>query len=700
MRKIILIQLFLVTVSLMQAQVITKTYFFGEPGIAQIDGFQAISFDQTGLTGLPGEPALPFRTVALVLPPGCVANTIELICEQEVGIPGTWVIFPQQQVFPLSAGRSGSFIQNAAVYSSNAPYPSKPTGKLITHFLNGYSLALSSFTPVTYHPASGKVTYFKKVTVAISVVPDPRATEALKNLSSVPAVLNRVKTIAQNPEALDQYPRKDGSRNDYDLLIITSQTFSNSFQPLIAMYQANGITAQVVTTQTIGSAMTGQDLQEKIRNYIIQEYQNSNVSYVMLGGDAELVPYRGFYCFVKSSSIYEDLNIPADLYYSALDGNWNNNGNIYWGEPGEDDLLPDIGVTRYPFSTEQELQNMIHKSVSYQTAPVTGELQQPFMVGENLYDNPLTFGGDYLDLLIDDHNDNGYFTHGIPSAGNTILRLYDTLISLPNNYFTWDVTTLLEEINLGKSFIHHSGHSNESYMMRLFIWDITDANFSEVNGVDHNYTLMYTHGCLCGAFDVDDCIAEKAVTIGNFLAGGVFNSRYGWFNEGQTEGPSAHLHREFVSALYNDTVSFKRFGETHMVSKIKTAPWVTAPGQWEPGALRWCFYCCNVFGDPAMEIWTEEPNIGIPDAVPAAGIRVFPNPAGHRVNVTYPPSRPGILQVSLLNIIGQAVAGWSLPTGPTCLLSLEIPDLPAGIYTLILEDSGTRYSAKLVTGTR
>jgi hypothetical protein len=101
-----------------------------------------------------------------------------------------------------------------------------------------------------------------------------------------------------------------------------------------------------------------------------------------------------------------------------------------------------------------------------------------------------------------------------------------------------------------------------------------------------------------------------------------------------------------------------------------------------------------------MEIWTEEPNIGIPDAVPAAGIRVFPNPAGHRVNVAYPLSRTGILQVSLLNIMGQAVAGWSLPTGPTCLLSLEIPDLPAGIYTLILEDSGTRYSAKLVTGTR
>ena len=28
-------------------------------------------------------------------------------------------------------------------------------------------------------------------------------------------------------------------------------------------------------------------------------------------------------------------------------------------------------------------------------------------------------------------------------------------------------------------------------------------------------------------------------------------------------------------------------------------------GQWEEGALRWCFYDCNILGDPAMKIWTS-----------------------------------------------------------------------------------------------
>jgi hypothetical protein len=32
------------------------------------------------------------------------------------------------------------------------------------------------------------------------------------------------------------------------------------------------------------------------------------------------------------------------------------------------------------------------------------------------------------------------------------------------------------------------------------------------------------------------------------------------------------------------------------------------PGEFEPGAQRWCHYDCNVFGDPALEVWTEEPS--------------------------------------------------------------------------------------------
>jgi hypothetical protein len=144
-------------------------------------------------------------------------------------------------------------------------------------------------------------------------------------------------------------------------------------------------------------------------------------------------------------------------------------------------------------------------------------------------------------------------------------------------------------------------------MLRLNIASITNQNFSQVNGVIHNFQLLYTQGCDDGAFD-KVCIAAKAVKIDNWLVAGIFNSRYGWFNQGTTDGPSQHLEREFVSALYNDTTPEKHIGTAHAISKIKTAPWISLPGEFEPGAQRWCHFGCNLFGDPALEVWTEEPS--------------------------------------------------------------------------------------------
>jgi hypothetical protein len=413
-----------------------------------------------------------------------------------------------------------------------------------------------------------------------------------------------------------------------------------------------------------------------MRNFIKSEYQTNGIEHVILGGDVPQIPYRGFYCYVISGAGYEDNDIPADLYFSALDGNWNTNGDSKWGEPGEEDLLPEISVGRMSFSTAQELDNMVHKSINYQTNPGSWEMNKPYLVSEFLYDPPMTWGADYLELLVDDHSDNGYFTHGIPSADNNITRLYDA----PG--YNWSTGQLLMDINSGKSFIHHCGHSNADYMMRLYLWDINNENFSQVNGIVNNYQLMYTHGCICGAFDQEDCIAEKATSIGNFLAGGVFNSRYGWFNQGQTEGPSAHLHREFISALYNPDPdsAITELGAAHTMSKIMTAPWIGLPGEFEPGAQRWCFYDCNVLGDPAMKVWRDTP-VGTIEKSHDLSFSVSPNPCRTVLTLKMNLQSPAACRMSLTNSLGQEVYAQSYAQiSDKQTLQVNVSSLIPGVY--------------------
>ena len=591
----LLITLFVFSLSSLAGN-ISHTYHFERPVVQEREGYHTLLFENTLLTGEAGAPALPYREIRLLLPPGEEAVELIIHMEQETLLTGSFRIYPQQASRPLSEGNAGTLLLDEGVYASIQPYPSRPAGEFRTYFQNGHSVLLSTFTPVRYVPARGEVSYCSRVTVEVVTRKTARAENVLEMIGKA-ELLPRIASEVQNPGMLRDYPVKAKRDDNYHILVITPQQFTSDFESYAMLYLVRGMKTEIAAVEDIAAGMQGADLQEKIRNYIIQEYQDHAVEYVLLGGDVEHVPYRGFYCYVESGWGYEDHDIPADLYYSALDGTWNDDDDGYWGEIGEDDLLPDIAVARWPFSTAGQLDRLLHKTEQYQDFPVAGELQRPLLAGEHLWSDPETWGGDYMDLLIGYHEDNGYTTNGIPETDD-ILMLYER----DGSWGKWD---LINAVNQGRNFIHHSGHANQTSVMKLGMSDITNQNFSEANGVDHNYTLVYTHGCLCGAFDDNDCIAEAMVTIDNFAVAGAFNSRYGWFNEGQTEGPSQHLHREFVDALYDQQEN--RIGATHMISKINTSTWVNAPGQHEEGALRWCFYDCNILGDPALAIWTSEP---------------------------------------------------------------------------------------------
>ena len=607
MKKTFFILLFTGTGILVNAGIIEKTFYFNNYTIQTKGSYQTINFANTALSGITGEPVLPWQEIVLLLPPGEVAASMNVIEEDLTELPGSFIIYPQQAVKPTSSDTAASFAKKESVYHQSGNYPLEIRGQLMTQYLDGFAFALSSYTPLRYNPLSKQIFYYRKVTVRITTHPGQGTfVDPALATSDTRAM---VKSFAQNPEMLQTYPEKKLPLTDYQYLIISPVSFKNEFQPLISMYAAKGILVKVVALDTILANVTGYDDQEKIRNFIINQKQNFNIGYVLLGGNTPQVPCRGFYCYVQSGGGYTDSSIPADIYYSGLDGNYDANGNHVYGEVADNpDLLPDISVGRFPAGDTAELHRMIRKDISYQTNPVLGEFCRPLLLGEYLYPDPVTFGGGYMNMLVGDHADYGHTTYGIPTATNLIDKLYDTLISPPLNVWYWSDSQLITKLNQGNSFIHHLGHANTGYMTKLYLSQITNANFSSINGNTHNFEILYTQGCYDGSFDIGGCIAVKAVTIDNFLVAGIFNSRYGWFNEGTTDGPSEHLEREFISALYNPGTPEKHLGTAHMISKVMTAPFIGLPGEWEPGAQRWCHYCCNVFGDPALEIRTDEPS--------------------------------------------------------------------------------------------
>ena len=595
MKRANLILLFLMVSIFASAQTIEKTYYFNHPSISQIQGYEQIHFSDCMQSAIAGQPSLPWQSVSLMLPQGTEAVSIEVELSDFQTMEGLHNLFPYQSARTYSDPVRKQFEKDDALYASKSVYPAQAYGKLSTQYLNGIGFAFSAFTPVQYVPGSGEVRYATKAIVRIT-------TAASKADQSCKLWLNggnaeRAKRLAQNPEMLQTYNDRGRLMGGYDLLVVTNQQYVASFDDYVAFYRARGLRTRVVDLAIITNTMEGRDNAEKLRNYIIQEYEENGIMMVNLAGDVPDIPYRGFFCHVTSSSPYEDDGLPADLYYAALDGTWDDDNDGLWGEIGEDDLLPEIGIGRMCFSNQSELSNMLHKSMTYQAEPVLGEFRNVIMAGEHLYDEPyLSNGSQYLELLIGTHDDNGYTTTGIPENYNFTRLYYED--------GNWSGYNLCMAINEGTQYVHHDGHANTNYVAGWTNWDITDENFSDVNGVNHNYTFFHTSGCDCGNFP-EDCALERMTKICNFAVATFGNSRYGWFNEGQTEGPAIHLHREAEDAYYNDRIPYG--GMALREAKIQTAPWVNAPGQWEEGALRWNFYDLNMMGDVACSPWHDEP---------------------------------------------------------------------------------------------
>jgi len=600
--SIIILAVILAPVQLLKAGETRCVYRFGNPSIEDAGGgFSRILFPNTMQAGKTGEPSYPYRKVQILLPKGERVKSVRIEKRGWNRIDRPCRLYPRQRPAPLSFGadRRPRFAYKSEAYEREGwTYP-RPS-EFSTHYLRGHSIATGSFSPAGFRAAASEAGYYREVEVIIETSPriEGRAGGPRKDS----ATAGRLAALVDNPEAVESglFP---AGENDYDYLIVTRDSLAEAFGRLADFYNRRGFLTSIMTVEGIEAGYSGDDTAEKIRNAVIEQYLNHGITHLLLGGDGDgdsgtdgIVPYRGFYCAVQSSSYIEDDGIPSDLYYAALDGNWNADGDSLWGEPGEEDFYSEVAVGRAVVEDSSGVAVFVNKIRMYQESPVISDSPCATLFGEHLYSDPVTYGGDEMDQLIGYCGAYGFETDGIPTDFD-IIKLYE-------RDGPWYNTSVYSAFNMGTNWIAHSGHSGTSYVMKLYSDDITDTNFLN-DGASANFPILYTYGCYAGAFDVDRCIGERMVTIEHCASAFLGNSRYGWFTEGTTNGPSHHFQREFYDAVFTEGIT--HLGAANQRSKDETAPFVDLPDEYEPGAHRWCFYTLNLLGDPAMDGWTDTP---------------------------------------------------------------------------------------------
>jgi len=597
------------------AGVVTQHYDFAEPVVKEVGEYHRIIMDGAWHYGDPGDPILPMVGAKLLLPPGEDVAEVRVVPGDKVVIGDGFLLEPGQRQYPLSY--DGPVQRIEADYAGRGAFPARIHDAPAVGTFRGYAIANLALHPVEYDPSTGTVSYYRSMDVEIRTVPSAELRDVAERmirhdsgtkeqlaryvdnelLSLEYAAIERIKHGPQAPLTLDP-------ALGYDYLIITTDTWDDYLADIVALETSRGYKAGIFLKSWISANYGGADEQEEIRNFIIDAYSTWDSDYVLLVGDARTangIPHRGL--FNDAYGENED-DIPADLYYVALDGNWNADGDGRWGEgpPGqpleEADLYPEMAVGRFCVDDVSEIQNSVTKTLLYTDPPaaVRGELDEALMAGELLWSSPLTYGGTYKDEILYGGTYNGYSTVGFfPGTMNTG-TLYDRTS-------TWSKTTLINMMESGLNIVNHLGHCNTQYSMKMSNSDIPSF---DNDGTNHTLNFAYSQGCYNGAFDdrdpygyVGDCFAEEFATDDDGAVALIMNSRYGWGDPGGTNGSSQFFDREFFDAIFGEGIY--PLGYVNNDSKVDVI-WSLSYG-----ANRWCFYELNLFGDPAMRLWTDEP---------------------------------------------------------------------------------------------
>ncbi|MBU7011439.1 MAG: hypothetical protein HXS46_12185, partial [Theionarchaea archaeon] len=326
--------------------------------------FEAVMIDgqwminDTQILEIPGEPLVPYRAATILLPEGAVVKDVKVHHGKPI-VQGGFELPWGQYPCTFSGPQPEKVGPNSATYNSNSWYPKKVFEVVGISTFRGFQILNVNLYPVQYQPKSKTVKFYEKMTVEVQFGKSMK-NKLYRGLAGDKA---DVASIVDNPRVTSTYSDGGTPLATEEYIIITSSSLTSTFQEL-ADWKAGFVSgATVYDTTYIYNNYSGTDNQTKIRNFIIDKYTNNGTKYVLLGGDTGVVPYRGFYI---SSGGYTDSDMAADMYYGHLDGNWNNDGDSRYGEPGEEDWYAEVAVGRAPVDNSTEAAAFVDKVIAYE----------------------------------------------------------------------------------------------------------------------------------------------------------------------------------------------------------------------------------------------------------------------------------------------------------------------------------------------
>ncbi|MBS3773177.1 MAG: hypothetical protein KGY55_03140 [Candidatus Thermoplasmatota archaeon] len=381
-----------------------------------------------------GEPMLPYLTHTMTFPLGTritdVRVTVGDVTTRQLDAP----VAPAATPTPYNMQQAEQVQQTGPAYDSNTVYPDTwiqwNTRVGLHQDEHMIFLTLQAF-PARYTPQDNVLHLVDHIDV----------------------------DVAYEPPAAPML-----TADEYDLLIITPEAFTDALQPLVQHKEDHGLATRLVTLDEVYTSAEGRDEAEQIKYYIKDALEDWGITYVMLvGGRHGGLLEEQWWCPVRYTHLNAndgDKRFLSDLYFSdiyrydngsAVFESWDTNDNDLFGEwsfSGTDelDMFPDVYIGRLACRNVYEVNVMVDKIITYETTAA----------GSDWANRYLGIGGDTFP------GDQWY--DGEETVSKTIEYLEPLGIE-PTTLFTSDETLadgqdIIDAVSQGYGFLNFEGHGN------------------------------------------------------------------------------------------------------------------------------------------------------------------------------------------------------------------------------------------------
>lgn len=618
---------------------ITYTAYYDIPiyGTDTLGGitYTTVSYDGLNNNVDPGMPSLPVDYIRFSVPYNATNFKVSAQSNSTTNHRMSYPAYPCQQPRMMSDTMPPVItLPNSSVYYSGSDYPTQCAWIVDEGFLAGDNhIVTVAVMPFVYkYSSSGflKHNFKESRNINLTLSYDLSDTLALSpivsnNENSSLNGRHLAQSIVVNPDSVLNFapptttyptyspyhaPSLNLGLTPFPYLIITTPDLTHSLRRLTALKMQKGYNVKMATVDEIMNdpyaqygdvvyvngtpTVTFDDSVGVIREYLKLSKWFFGTEYLLLVGSN--VPYRT----QRKGTPLGTFDVPTDLYFSDLNGNWNRNSTI--------DLYPELFVGRLSAKNTYQIDNYTDKLLRYELNPGRGNYAY---LKKSLYTESVgTFDyskniGQYMNQIYPDSMIIRERVYECYPTGRDVINLINT-----NRYAFWCAFNhgapsciMTYGVNIWNHLYSDSYfflHAIDSVKIPPFVAQDTEIN-NGLNRIENSgyEMILYSTSCETMPFDVEPKYLSLPMNFGeSFIMGENYGGPAYLGNTRDGVNPSS---MDLCSVFAKDLVEYShKIGVAEALSKFDNNDEVFG------GYLAMTH---NLLGDPEFEIWTDTPQL-------------------------------------------------------------------------------------------